>query len=249
LMGFWEMIYFQVIDVDKKFAYLEELENNGWKEIVPEIISKKKTNQLKKVKVKAPTKKGASSGLKAMMAARRKALTEARSEKSEVVESGSNFEEKSTETIGTSENFANNDTEKSFDGGFFSVKSPITKTPNVEPVQVVERLSSEKKRGTPSLRRSVLVGGAKKSGLLLSPYVSQSARRSLSSVEVSSIKDLTPSSPSSLIDLRTPSPKTYSKAGSPVSVAAPHLDMFDLLTGDTVNGAETGANLFDIPTE
>ena len=58
----------------------------------------------------------------------------------------------------------------------------------MKPAQVVERLSSEKKRGTPSLRKSVLVGGAKKSGLLLSPYVSQSARRSLSSVEVSSIK-------------------------------------------------------------
>ena len=34
LMGFWEMIYFQVEDVDKKFAKLSEVQANNWKEIM-----------------------------------------------------------------------------------------------------------------------------------------------------------------------------------------------------------------------
>ena len=30
--GFWDMVYFQVEDVEKKFEHLSELERNGWKE-------------------------------------------------------------------------------------------------------------------------------------------------------------------------------------------------------------------------
>ena len=30
--GFWDMVYFQVEDVEKKFEHLSELEKNGWKE-------------------------------------------------------------------------------------------------------------------------------------------------------------------------------------------------------------------------
>ena len=40
LTGFWEMIYFQVEDVDKKFVKLTEVEKNGWKE--PELVMPKK---------------------------------------------------------------------------------------------------------------------------------------------------------------------------------------------------------------
>merc|ERR1719336_1480209 len=35
LRGFWEMIYFQVEDVDRKFQKLGEIEANNWKEIIP----------------------------------------------------------------------------------------------------------------------------------------------------------------------------------------------------------------------
>ncbi|XP_037087608.1 translation initiation factor IF-2-like [Pollicipes pollicipes] len=35
LQGFWEMIYFQVEDVDRKFARLTELEAAGWQEAAP----------------------------------------------------------------------------------------------------------------------------------------------------------------------------------------------------------------------
>jgi len=31
--GFWDMVYFQVEDVDKKFEQLSELERNGWKQV------------------------------------------------------------------------------------------------------------------------------------------------------------------------------------------------------------------------
>ena len=32
IQGFWDMVYFQVEDVEKKFEHLSELERNGWKE-------------------------------------------------------------------------------------------------------------------------------------------------------------------------------------------------------------------------
>merc|ERR1719318_1118475 len=39
LKGFWEMIYFQVEDVDKKFAKLEMVEKNGWEdEVVEQVV-------------------------------------------------------------------------------------------------------------------------------------------------------------------------------------------------------------------
>ena len=31
LQGFWDMVYFQVEDVDRKFEAVKELEKNGWK--------------------------------------------------------------------------------------------------------------------------------------------------------------------------------------------------------------------------
>jgi len=50
LQGFWEMIYFQVEDVNAKFAALEKLKNNNWKE------EEKKTRKFtKKSKTKKPT--------------------------------------------------------------------------------------------------------------------------------------------------------------------------------------------------
>merc|ERR1712059_53146 len=33
LLGFWEMIYFQVEDVDKKFLKMSQLEDNHWTEV------------------------------------------------------------------------------------------------------------------------------------------------------------------------------------------------------------------------
>jgi disks large-associated protein 5 len=37
LQGFWDMVDYQVIDVKKKFDYLEKLRSNNWIETKPEI--------------------------------------------------------------------------------------------------------------------------------------------------------------------------------------------------------------------
>merc|ERR1719356_1681301 len=75
-MGFWEMIYFQVEDVDKKFEKLIKLESRNWVEEIPTF------NKPKKKVTKKPTtnskKPQANSSLKALIAAKRKAAEEAK---------------------------------------------------------------------------------------------------------------------------------------------------------------------------
>ena len=75
LLGFWEMIYFQVTDVDSKFTKLAETEKNNWQEVEPKPVQASKARPSKK-KVMKVVKPGASSGLKAMIAAKRKEKTE-----------------------------------------------------------------------------------------------------------------------------------------------------------------------------
>merc|ERR1711962_92165 len=73
LQGFWDMIYFQVEDVNSKFSELEDLEAKNW---ISEPKSKTKINAVKKpIIVSKPfkPKAKASSNLKAVLAAKRKA--------------------------------------------------------------------------------------------------------------------------------------------------------------------------------
>ncbi|XP_057313401.1 disks large-associated protein 5-like isoform X2 [Hydractinia symbiolongicarpus] len=59
LDGFWEMIYFQVKDVHKRFAELEVLQNNNWEEPQDSCKAVKKVTKVKKnvvVKKPAPSK-------------------------------------------------------------------------------------------------------------------------------------------------------------------------------------------------
>jgi len=94
LKGFWEMIYFQVEDVDKKFAKLAKIENNNWIEedeaidnvkglktrsdsvaIASEKVLKTRSNSVGGVARKRAAivaKKVASAGLKALIAAKRR---------------------------------------------------------------------------------------------------------------------------------------------------------------------------------
>merc|ERR1719334_399670 len=145
------MIYFQVQDVDKKFEKLCSLEANGWKELEPAIpLVKKKV--IKKMKCNQP-KKVASSGLRALIAAKRKAAEDAKVAENiensldiqETVENtGKSKEEKPAEQpkrLTIKEMIAKKreqlskekeddqlglvKKEKTFDGGFFSVKSPV----------------------------------------------------------------------------------------------------------------------------
>ena len=72
LMGFWDMIYFQVEDVDKKFKKLSVVESLGWKEEIVPNISKKNLTKKSSTARKCQTKTvEASSGLRAVIAAKR----------------------------------------------------------------------------------------------------------------------------------------------------------------------------------
>jgi len=71
LEGFWEMIYLQVLDVDRKFEDLSSLMANGW--IKPEPVFITKTKSKKKVVGGArPIVKAAKSNMRAIIAAARK---------------------------------------------------------------------------------------------------------------------------------------------------------------------------------
>ena len=98
LIGFWDMIHFQVENVEKEFEKLARLEKNGWKE---EEEERAKTQVKKRVKKKPVAPKGPSSGLRAAMAAKRKALTE-----------------KPNDLV-------------VFEGGFFNIQSPAKKPEQV----------------------------------------------------------------------------------------------------------------------
>merc|ERR1712055_397248 len=91
LKGFWEMIYFQVEDVDKKFKKLSEIESNNWAEIVKKPATTKRKIPKKPV-IGAGPKKAASSGLKALIAAKRKAAEEAKATLS-VIDPDSNVDQ------------------------------------------------------------------------------------------------------------------------------------------------------------
>merc|ERR1719193_495829 len=148
LEGFWEMIYFQVIDVDKKFAELTKLQANDWKEI--EIVPQKAVAKKRVVKKGATVSasKGPS-GLRAhILAARKAAMSKSKSE-SCGPEDNSNSEGKQSgirDMIAakraalhknklsgqpeimvqppTSETKVESEV-REFDGGFFNVKSPV----------------------------------------------------------------------------------------------------------------------------
>jgi len=216
LQGFWEMIYFQVEDVDRKLNELTVIEQNDWKEI--QIVPAKQAAKKKTVLLKKPVvKKSAVSGLRAhilaqkkkkaegddtqpkkpsikdMIAAKRAAL--ANQNKEEEVSS------RPTPRIlveNAEDQEDQQEAEKSFDGGFFSIKSPVSKasptgTSLAGTVPTGSSLADKSPRSPSSsyspratkstggdrLRRAVLTDSARRISGMVSPYVSQMARRSL----------------------------------------------------------------------
>ena len=131
--------YPQVEDVDKKFAKLERVEKNNWVDVEDEAISKEKCIRTRKNSVgvakkrAAVVKKVASAGLKALIAAKRRKASasvgggdidnkhcEDNKENSNDVDSINIIIDKSSE-----DGCCLISPEKTFDGGFFSVKSPV----------------------------------------------------------------------------------------------------------------------------
>ncbi|XP_017561046.1 disks large-associated protein 5 isoform X2 [Pygocentrus nattereri] len=120
LQGFWDMVYFQVEDVNKKFNTLKEAEARGWQE------ETKPVTKLKKVVRKPPVAggktgagSGASTAAKSRLAAVKAAMkAKAAAEKAAVA---------SDDTPSASDAPANPLATQTviFHGGFFQVESPV----------------------------------------------------------------------------------------------------------------------------
>ena len=188
LMGFWEMIYFQVSDVDKKFRKLEEIEKNDWKEVIPKPTFVKKKAIKKSATAAGGPKKAASSGLREMIAAKRKAALgkEVAPEPNEVEpkepilvrQSKRNSVSRQAPVPAVVEQ-ASTPTktdlvENQFDGGFFKINSPVRQSPSASPNDVLTP-SRRSVRGDHLRRAAVLNDSHRRSvsGLLISPFISK----------------------------------------------------------------------------
>ena len=173
LQGFWEMIFLQVEDVDKKFFSLKELKDNNWERSEPKELSKVKKTKRPRNAVTG-TVSQASSGLKALIAARRKAANKPVEAGDSTVPEEKKTGEESEESPGTppANLHKQEPPQMTFDGGFFQVTSPcMRKTPNLK--------SSNLK-----LRQTAVNNNASASKLkpsqLLSPFISAMAKLSMS---------------------------------------------------------------------
>merc|ERR1719228_1042977 len=261
LTGFWEMIYIQVEDVDAKFVKLSKVEDDGWVDKEVKVVKKVLKKKVLPA-VKPRTKSAASSGLRALIAAKRKASEAVASEEEMSAVKVKKNEEQQAKSDVTKVVVEDDDkdTEKEFDGGFFSVKSPVqrpkspatspksplaTRSPNT-PSRSPASAGITKSTGGDRLRRSVLTDSTKRrlSGLV-SPFISAIARRSVGGDEVSKRSGL-------LFDgLESPRPipspgRTYGKA-SPRSEASAAEEAFDKLVEDEKMEEDTAEQVVKVP--
>ncbi|XP_078286700.1 disks large-associated protein 5 [Rhinoraja longicauda] len=130
LEGFWDMVYFQVEDVIKKFERLKKIQANNWEETtLPQRVVKKKAARSKPEEVMKPSTapKSRFAAVKAALKAKMKQET-----------AGSSNEETQSNTI-------------VFDAGFFRVESPA-KNFNVTPKTCTPRQRSKGQRSLTRLR-------------------------------------------------------------------------------------------------
>ncbi|XP_048448905.1 disks large-associated protein 5, partial [Rhincodon typus] len=112
LEGFWDMVYFQVEDVNKKFEHLRKLQENSWEE-PNELLSVPKKMVKKKVAILKPTEDLALKANKTMIAPKSSlaALKASMKAKLKREVTGTNRQENQQDVI-------------VFDAGFFRVESP-----------------------------------------------------------------------------------------------------------------------------
>lgn len=148
LQGFWDLMAHTVENTDKEFEELARLEANGWQKSAKENAKPKKSAAVKrKATTAVPTKTtaaagGASKGLKAMLAAKRREMMAAKAKDEEdstaaVVAKKMKTPEVARESgaarsslllraaVGAVEADGGAAAEKVFEGGFFSVRSPM----------------------------------------------------------------------------------------------------------------------------
>merc|ERR1712133_157505 len=190
----------QVEDINNKFENLVKIEENSWKPLEPTqaIRNVIKPRPLKKSFSDIPKMpKEASRGLKALIAARRKATKSVSSPVVPVQEpfpavTVSSYDSSETESVLKE---TQDDDAKTFDGGFFTVKSPMC-----------ERKSPRScKSSSNKNRQAAYSNSAKKiNSLLLSPFISAMAKISLTSTSGSPLTSDT--SNSNLSPLKIPKP-------------------------------------------
>ena len=180
------MIYYQVEDVNQKFEALEKQRQSNW--IQEEELDNLKsstpthaatTSRKRSSKSQVTSKATASSGLKALIAAKRKKVP-----KDDVPEIVVQESDKASEDPCSPE--------KTFDGGFFKIKSPFPQLTQVSPSRITRSAGQTTYLTTPpgyhakflsgcfrTVRRTEVTDSAKRMSGLVSPFVSQLARRSL----------------------------------------------------------------------
>ena len=166
LQGFWEMIYIQVEDVDRRFEGLKAIKENNWERPQPQRVSsvKKVAKTSRSISSSSRNKPAPkpSSGLKALIAAKRKAS------KSCSVEDTVTLGESPCQVV--EEEKKKTQSEVTFDGGFFKVTSPC-----------LLRKSPKMKSSTLQLRQTAATNiASRQNALLLSPFISAVAKKALS---------------------------------------------------------------------
>jgi len=171
------MIYFQVEDVNQKFEALEKQKQSNWIQVekkgnvktatTPTMVTttiRKRSGQRH-----TASKATASSGLKALIAAKRKKVP-TNHERLNIPEIVMNESEETSE--------APCSPERTFNGGFFKIKTPLPNLKQASPSRLTRSAGCFR-----SVRRTEVSESAKRMSGLVSPFVSQLARRSLNKIE------------------------------------------------------------------
>jgi len=190
LQGFWEMIYIQVEDVYQKFSRLEALESRGWVEDVVVSSNMGSNEESNKFNVKKMVKKR--KGLIARSEVKQ-FIAQQREKKKRDVNMNMNDKLSVDETVSLEEESAVGSSrscfspERTFDGGFFSVKSPAA-------MKVLQSPRNTRSAGCEKVVKIVKSSSSKRMSGLVSPYVSQVAKRVLDSSSLSPLNTLRRSS-------------------------------------------------------
>ncbi|XP_060795713.1 disks large-associated protein 5 isoform X2 [Neoarius graeffei] len=125
LQGFWDMVYFQVEDVDRKFNALKDAEARGWQEDIKPVARQKRV--VKKPppaggKTKASV--GASAAAKSRLAAVKAAMKAKQAAGAKIADASDRAQGDSAPTSDAQANMLTAQTIV-FHGGFFQVESPV----------------------------------------------------------------------------------------------------------------------------
>lgn len=123
LQGFWDMVYFQVEDVNKKFNTLKEAEARDWKEDVKPVARKRVVKKPPAAGGKTAAGGGASAAAKSRLAAIKAAMRAKQAEQKAAETSDNNQDASSSAPAASADTLPVRTVV--FHGGFFQVESPV----------------------------------------------------------------------------------------------------------------------------